>query len=164
MDKQEILKIYIEQIAPMMVKYENMTNEFPVGVFNELRAVFFHFAKYELLQDDVDKQKEIEKASNHTKRAMRDCYKYICVAYETLYNRFGEMFKNRTDILTKGDVSLIKKIERSHVEAVEKLNNARTQEFLPDSSKKDEFTFEAYKKAEIEYENLYNLIKTFFQI
>ena len=88
--KERIKKIYedyLNLIVPLIEQYEVLENEFPVGVLNEIRALFTHMAKASNTQGKIC-SKEVGKAEGHITRLLRDCYKYNCVALEKKYREY----------------------------------------------------------------------------
>lgn len=81
---KNIYATYLDKINPMIVEYEVLENNFPISVFNEIRAAFIHLAKVMFL-DSREKKNEVSKAERHIERLLRDCYKYNCVALEKKY-------------------------------------------------------------------------------
>lgn len=159
--KKEILDTYLTKISPLMIEYEDITNEFPVGIFNEVRAIFFHFAKYETLKDTSNRNREMDKAYNHMIRALRDCYKYICVAYDSVYKNF---ITNALQLFSENESAkdVIKQIEITHLNAIDNLTAARVLELEVNSSMRDDEIFKAYQVAQENYRQLYTLIKGIF--
>lgn len=159
--QKEILNTYLTKISPLMIEYEDITNEFPVGIFNEVRAIFFHFAKYETLSSTSDKNREMNKAYNHMIRALRDCYKYICVAYDSVYENF---ITNALQLFSENDSAknVIKQIEITRLNAIDDLTSARVSELDVNSNLHNNEIFEAYQVAQEKYRKLYALIKEIF--
>lgn len=83
----KIYSKYINIITEQINRYETLMNSFPIGILNEIRAVFTHLARASFLSDGA-KEKQIEKAEGHITRAIRDCYKYNCLAIEDKYKEF----------------------------------------------------------------------------
>lgn len=77
-----IYRQYQDTIAPFIAELEVRDTEYPIEIFNELRAVFTHLARYKLQGSDDD----LKSSESHTKRAILDCFKYMCISYaEELY-------------------------------------------------------------------------------
>jgi len=114
-----IYKNYIEDICPLILRYEILVNSFSVEILNEIRAVFTHLSKYNLVDDALIREKNLSKAEGHIKRAKLDCYKYLCTAYEDEYSKFDEMYKNT-------DLSLDSDDENKTDEAYDKYGKAFT--------------------------------------
>ena len=159
---KKISKEYLEIICPYLLQYEMLTQEFPVAVLNEIRSAFTHIAKYYVTESDKEKEKSIKKTEDHFKRILRDCYKYVCSAYDDEYLRFGETYKG-IDLSLINDGDFLPKLEETRKKAVEKLSIARTRELDTGIKEIDETKFEnellkLYQDAYIEYANLYEII------
>lgn len=73
-----LYKSYNEAIKPLVADIEARSQQFPLPLFNEIRAFNDHVAQCywdDVSQDDV--KKEIGKAKRHIVRIVLDCYKYL---------------------------------------------------------------------------------------
>ncbi len=161
--RKTIFDNYLKTVAPLVIEYENLMNAFPTGVLNEIRDVMFHLAKSESLTE-VDLQKrELKKADRHMTRAMRDCYKYICIAYESFYKNYSEKCKY---LLRKIKIEQEKckavEIEQQHIIALADIDYARELEVSLESDDIDDKIYMAYEKAKASYEVLCSKIKDFY--
>lgn len=85
MEKQEniekiqgLYKDYNAVIKPLIAEVEARIEQFPLPLFNEIRALHDHISR--CYTDGItDKQisEETEKAHRHVVRIMLDCYKYL---------------------------------------------------------------------------------------
>ena len=73
----EIYRQYQNVIAPFIVDLEVRDGEYPIEIFNEIRATFTHISRYKV-QNSTD---DLISAERHIKRATLDCYKYLCVSH-----------------------------------------------------------------------------------
>lgn len=89
-----IYKSYLVDIAGFISTLEVLDNEYPVGILNEIRAIFTHLARCYAFSDCVDVDSQIIAAERHIKRAKLDCYKYICVSHMDYIERFYQIYKN----------------------------------------------------------------------
>lgn len=115
---------YLSVVCRLISLYETLETNFPLGVLNEIRNVFTHLAKAEITQDKSEESTEFAHAKEHLKRAIRDGYKYNCLAYEKIY-------KNLVEQKLYGDVSsneFLKQIEVAHDQAVAEVIEARSYE------------------------------------
>ena len=71
----EIYQTYQEVVAPLIITLEVYDTEYPIEVFNEIRSMFLHLSRFRV-QGDI---KEVSVCKRHLKRAILDCYKYLCV-------------------------------------------------------------------------------------
>ncbi len=162
--EKEIFQSYLDVVVPSMIEYENQANAFPTGIMNEIRDIFFHFSKMAAL-DEAKQEDELVKAERHMKRAMRDCYKYLCVAFENRYQNYREDYKAFLRKMKSDNLrAQAMKIEEQHMIAMDALTNARVKEKAIDASKKDEEIYVAYKKAIQEYRNLMEEIKGLYSL
>ncbi len=91
--EEKIYWQYQNIIAPFIAELEVRDNEYPIEIFNEIRSIFTHLARYKLQKSD----KDISAAENHLKRAILDCYKYLCISMEEKVCSFRNDYKD-TDL------------------------------------------------------------------
>ena len=156
---KDIHKNYIEVISPHILQYELLNNKFPIEILNEIRAIFTHLSKYYLSEDISIKENNLLKAESHIKRAILDCYKYICMTYDDKYAEFERNYK-RIDLSLVDNGEFLPKLLEKRKNAIELMLEARKSDLLITSD--DEIGIdEAYKKYEtafIEYSSIYKLI------
>ncbi len=138
---QKICSEYLNSICPLIEKYQILRNEFPVGIFNEVRALFTHIAKAENMSGD-EQTREINKAEGHITRLLRDCYKYNCVALEKNYNELMSVLQKRLDKETD-----FLEVVKNHNSALDALYIAKCLESSVESYKRENEIYENYKKA-----------------
>ncbi len=85
----EIYQTYQEVIAPLILTIEVVDGEFPIEILNEIRSIFTHLSRYKL----QNSEKDLASAQRHVKRAVLDCYKYLCVSYFEEVKRFRHEHK-----------------------------------------------------------------------
>ncbi len=117
--EKKIYEQYQEVIAPFIVELEVRDSEYPIEIFNEIRSIFTHLSRYKI----QNSEKEIASAENHVKRAILDCFKYLCVSIAEKVNSFRREYR--------------------HVD----LHLADSGKFLPELDKLEAEAEEAYKKA-----------------
>lgn len=149
----EICFDYLNKVCESVSTYETLETTFPLGVLNEIRNLFTHLAKSEISEDSNEKNKEMENAQKHLKRAIRDSYKYNCLAYEKLYSNLKKekLYENEAFHI------ILRQIETSHDKAVAEVIEARSYE----RKVKAEIVgdeFEHYEKAFAEFETMKKLI------
>lgn len=88
--EEKIYWQYQNIIAPFIAELEVRDNEYPIEIFNEIRSVFTHLSRYKLQNSD----KDISAAASHSKRAILDCYKYLCISMEEKVYKFRNEYKN----------------------------------------------------------------------
>ena len=89
----EVFRIYLEDINPLIVQFEVLRNEFPIELQNEIRAIYGHLARAAIATSEVEVQNNIAKIKSHTKRALLDCYKYSCIIFTDCYSDFFVRYK-----------------------------------------------------------------------
>lgn len=87
--EEKIYWQYQNIIAPFIAELEVRDNEYPIEIFNEIRSVFTHLSRYKLQKSD----KDISAAKSHSKRAILDCYKYLCISMEEKIYKFRNEYK-----------------------------------------------------------------------
>lgn len=137
--ENEIYQEYLNVIAPLISELEVRDGEYPVEIFNEIRSIFTHISRCKL----QNKDSELESAHRHVKRAVLDCFKYLCVSIATKMRNFRNSYK---------------KVDLSYAD------NGR---FLPELNRLDSIATEAYKTAkyaeiknEITESELFELFET----
>lgn len=88
--EEKIYWQYQNIIAPFIAELEVRDNEYPIEIFNEIRSVFTHLSRYKLQKSD----KDISAAESHSKRAILDCYKYLCISMEEKIYKFRNEYKD----------------------------------------------------------------------
>jgi len=161
---RDIHKNYIEVICPYIIQYELLSTSFPSEILNEIRAVFTHLSKNFLSDDVLIKEKNISKAESHIKRAILDCHKYICTAYEDKYNEFKRDYKN-VDLSLVDNGEFLPKLLETHKDAITLMQDARKSDLLitsDDETNADE-AYVKYEKAYLKYSSLYQLIESSYK-
>lgn len=154
---KDISKAYLDILCPNVIRFETLKNQFPVGVLNEIRAAFTHLAK---AIDDryIDqRERELSKVDGHIKRAIRDCYKYNCVAFEDKYIEFQN--KGLKDIYSK---SQLIEIENNHNNAVNHLILARNYEISLSNDNEHSVNnkeYNEYEQAISFFERMYTIMR-----
>lgn len=76
-------------IAPFITELEVRDTEYPIEIFNEVRSIFTHLSRYK-----IQKQaKDLISTESHVKRAILDCFKYMCVSMAEEINDFRNSYK-----------------------------------------------------------------------
>ena len=131
-----------------------MDGKFPVEILNEIRAIFQHFIRCYMLNNDDDINKNINKARSHLKRAILDCFKYICVSFDEEYKAFLHTFRH-VDLREVNNGIFLTDITRAYQNAKFLLVNAKNIEAVADDVQE---CFNEYEKAYNAYLKLHNLI------
>lgn len=126
-DFEELLQEYGDVLAPRIIEYEVERCEFPVEVLNEIRAIYAHIYRASVASNNQDIEGNIGKAKSHSKRAVLDCYKYLCVTYDRYYHeffkRFGYINWDKSHLMDEVDA-----VDKKRTLAVEALKKAKIQE------------------------------------
>lgn len=150
-----IYKTYINVIAPFVIQLETLDGEFPIEILNEIRSIFTHFARCHISSDEKVKTDNITKAESHTKRAVLDCFKYLCVSYDEHYKAFQKMYENvDLSVIDNGD--FVAQLSRCRAYAVNDIQTARKDEL---KGLDIEVLFPEFEKAYNSYAAVYNLIE-----
>lgn len=149
----EIYAQYLSSVVPLIESYEVLSNTFPIGILNEIRAVFTHMAKAAALTGVEQKESQIKKARGHMTRALRDCYKYNCMAMEDQYKDFMSVCDS--------NVTLKEKVFCMRETALDALFAARKMESSFDSDSKIEEIHCKYREAYNKYSEMYEMIKSY---
>lgn len=87
--EKEIYNQYQLVIAYFIAELEVRDTEYPIEIFNEIRATFTHLSRYKL-QNSI---KDLVSAERHIKRATLDCFKYMCVSIKEEIRLFREEYR-----------------------------------------------------------------------
>ena len=80
-DENKVRELYVDYntvIKPLIAEVEARMEQFPLPLFNEIRALHDHISR--CYSDNItDKQtnEELEKGKRHVVRIILDCYKYL---------------------------------------------------------------------------------------
>lgn len=152
---EELFAEYGNVLVPRIVEYEVEQCEFPVEVLNEIRAIYAHLYRASIAPKDSDIVGNIKKARSHSKRAVLDCYKYLCVTYDKRYHQFFSKFGyinwSKSNLLN--DVGAI---DNKRKNAVDTLRRAKEKESTEKLSGYENIAPEEdyrllYKQAHSEY-------------
>jgi len=150
----EIHDKYLNIISPFIMQIEVLDGEHPVEIMNEIRAVFGHLSKCHLSSDDNFIERNLSKADSHIKRAIIDCFKYLCFAYENKYIDFDKKFK-KTDLSDIDNGEFLPNLCLKRKRSMDKLVNAKVLEL---SQTDDDTLFQAFEEAYNTYADVYNYI------
>lgn len=119
-------KIYLQYqniIAPFIAELEVRDNEYPIEIFNEIRSVFTHLSRYKLQKSD----KDLSAAESHSKRAILDCYKYLCISMEEKVCKFRNEYKD-IDLGLADNGKFLPELNRLELKAKEAFKVAKATE------------------------------------
>ena len=86
--------MYAEDINPLIIRFETEKGEFPVEVQNEIRAMYNHLARAALADNEEKVAENLDKMQSHSKRALMDCFKYICMLCDDNYRDFMKRYES----------------------------------------------------------------------
>lgn len=113
---QDIICLYIMEL-------EVRDSEYPIEIFNEIRSVFTHLARYKL----QDEQNDLISAERHIKRAILDCYKYLCISIAENTAKFREEYK-KVDLKLADNGTFLPTLDRLDCLAQEAFKAAKKSE------------------------------------
>lgn len=94
-DIKNLYKVYNTVIKPLIAEVEARTEQFPLPLFNEIRALHDHISR--CYSDDVTEEqieKNIEKGNRHVIRIILDCYKYLNLSLHDSVMPFERQTRN----------------------------------------------------------------------
>lgn len=94
-DIKNLYKVYNTVIKPLIAEVEARTEQFPLPLFNEIRALHDHISR--CYSDDVTEEqieKNIEKGNRHVIRIILDCYKYLNLSLHDSVMLFERQTRN----------------------------------------------------------------------
>lgn len=147
--EMEIYKQYQNIIAPYIVELEVRDGEYPIEILNEIRSIFTHLSRYKL-QNNLN---EIESANRHVKRAILDCYKYICISIAQTIYEFRKDYR-KVDLTLANNGEFLIKLNDLEFVAKKAFEEAKKSEIKQEST---EIKYKLYEKAY----NAYNEVEKF---
>ena len=141
--------MYVNDISPLIVRFEVEKGEFPIEVLNEIRAIYNHLACASLSQDDDEVKYNVEKIGSHSKRALLDCFKYICMLCGDEYDAFMARYKG-VDLTFIENGEFLRDIVKLRKAAIAAFLDAKNMESLHKGTNEEVF---------IAYQNSYNLFE-----
>lgn len=134
-DKEEkIYKQYQDIIAPFIAELEVRDTEYPIEIFNEIRSIFTHLSRYKV----QNSEKDILAAESHSKRAILDCYKYLCISMEEKIHEFRREYKN-TNLGLADNGKFLPELNRLEAEAREAFKKAKKTEIKDEVSENEKY-------------------------
>lgn len=140
-----LYKEYNMVIKPLIAELEARTEQFPLPLFNEIRALHDHIARCyseRISSNQVDS--EIHKAERHVTRIMLDCYKCLNLSLHDEVLLFERQMKN-VDLTVLQNGTFYPKYKTLRTKATKMVRKAKSLESLDTQSALDT------------YQNSYNL-------
>ena len=145
----EIYEQYQNIIAPYIAELEVRDGEYPIEILNEIRSIFTHLSRCKL-QNSLN---EIESANRHVKRAILDCYKYICISIAQNIYEFRQDYI-KVDLTLADNGRFLVKLNDLELIARNAFEEAKKSEIKHEST---ETKYKLYEKAY----NAYNEVEKF---
>lgn len=155
----EIHDKYISIISPFIMQLEVLDGEFPVEILNEIRAIFGHLSKCHLTDVDEIIERNMQKAESHMKRAIVDCFKYMCFAYDDKYTEFENKYID-IDLSDVDNGDFLPLLLCKRKVAIDELIEAKGLELK--ATNEDEI-YEKFEAAFNAYAEVYNLVYDSFE-
>ena len=144
--EKRIYEQYQEIIAPFIIELEVRDNEYPIELFNEIRSIFTHLSRYKVQSSEED----ISLAEGHVKRAILDCYKYLCISISEKIRNFRNEYRN-TDLGIADNGEFLPKLNQYEAFAMKKYKEAKQAEIAKVST---EHQYILYEEAYNAYADL----------
>lgn len=152
-DIKNLYKTYNTVIKPLIAEIEARTEQFPLPLFNEIRALHDHISR--CYSDGVTAEQienEIEKGKRHVVRIILDCYKYLNL---TLHDSLM-LFERQTiniDLTVLKNGTFYPEYKSLRTKAVQTVRKAKSLESLD-----TQVALDTFQKAYNVYTQLENLI------
>ena len=138
-EELEIYRQYQDIIMTYIMELEVRDGEYPVEVLNELRSILTHLSRYKL-QNRPD---ELESANRHIKRAILDCYKYLCVSIAESIFKFRKRYA-KVDLKLAENGKFLPKLDELESDAQRAFEKAKISEIKNESI---DIKYSLYEKA-----------------
>ena len=132
MDKRIVglYKDYNSVIKPLIAEVEARTEQFPLPLFNEIRALHDHISRCyseESTNDSIEE--EVVKAQRHSLRIMLDCYKYLNLTLHDEVILFERETKH-IDLTVLQNGTFYPKYKEMRSNAIKLVRQAKSEESL----------------------------------
>lgn len=144
-ENMRIISLYQEYntvIKPLIAEVEARTEQFPLPLFNEIRALHDHIAR--CFSDVITKQQkelEIHKAERHVVRIMLDCYKCLNLSLHDNVLLFEKQTKH-VDLTVLQDGTFYPKYKTLRMHAIQTVRKAKILE-----SQNTDAALDAYQQS-----------------
>jgi hypothetical protein len=149
----ELYKEYNNTLKPLIATVEALYENFPTPLLNEIRSFNDHIAR--CFRDNVNIDfiiEHLDKAKNHQKRAIFDCFKFLNVKCNDEVKLFEKQTK-RIDLTTINNGDFWIKYRQLKQQAVDFVREAKKKETIDFNE-----SFDLYQNAWITYEELLDFI------
>ena len=146
-EREELIyRQYQDIIAPFIVELEVRDKEYPIEIFNEIRSIFTHLSRYKIQGSESD----VMSAENHTKRAILDCFKYLCISIAERIDMFRQDYR-KVDLKLANNGEYLPKLDKLEDKARKSYVTAKKAEI---EKKGDGELYELYELAYNAYSEL----------
>lgn len=130
----ELYKDYNTIIKPLIAEIEARMEQFPLPLFNEIRALHDHIARcYSDGMTLERKKKEIQKAHRHIVRIVLDCYKYLNLTLHDSLLLFERQTKN-VDLTVLKNGMFYPEYKSLRIKAIQTVRKAKSWESMDSDS------------------------------
>ena len=159
MDKRIVglYKDYNNVIKPLIAEVEARTEQFPLPLFNEIRALHDHISRCYSEGATIDSiEEDVVKAQRHSLRIMLDCYKYLNLTLHDEVTLFERETKH-IDLTVLQNGTFYPKYKEMRSNAIKLVRKAKTEEPLDSVKALDTYqlSYNAYTEIETLIENVY---------
>lgn len=132
-ETEDIIGLYRDYntvIKPLIAEIEARMEQFPLPLFNEIRALHDHIARCYLDGITVErKSEEVQKARRHIVRIILDCYKYLNLTLHESLLLFERQTKN-IDLTVLKNGEFYPKYRSLRIEAIQAVRRAKALESM----------------------------------
>lgn len=149
-----LYKDYNVVIKPLIAEVEARTEQFPLPLFNEIRALHDHIARcYAKGITPAQTDEELKKAERHVIRITLDCYKYLNLALHESLQLFERQTRN-IDLTVLENGTFYPKYKALQTEAIRTIREAKRLESVDTFS-----ALEMYQNSYNQYTELEKIIE-----
>lgn len=117
---------------------------------NEIRAIFTHLSRYKIQGNDAD----VTAAENHVKRAVLDCFKYLCISIAERVQEFRDEYK-KVDLKLADNGKFLPELDRLDAKARKAYMKAKKAEI---AKREDDELYQLYENAYNTYSDIDNFL------
>ena len=159
MDKRIVglYKDYNKVIKPLIAEVEARTEQFPLPLFNEIRALHDHISRcYSEGATNDSIEEDVVKAQRHSLRIMLDCYKYLNLTLHDEVTLFERETKH-IDLTVLQNGTFYPKYKEMRSNAIKLVRKAKTEEPLDSVKALDTYqlSYNAYTEIETLIDSVY---------
>ena len=159
MDKRIVglYKDYNNVIKPLIAEVEARTEQFPLPLFNEIRALHDHISRcYSEGATNDSIEEDVVKAQRHSLRIMLDCYKYLNLTLHDEVTLFERETKH-IDLTVLQNGTFYPKYKEVRSNAIKLVRKAKSEEPLDSVKALDTYqlSYNAYTEIETLIDSVY---------